>query len=722
MTKPVEARASVRIRKMVLMTGIGCSALLAAPVRAADGDPSAQGRPDTDIVVTAAKLKEAQLNESASATGLDLSLRETPQSVTVIDRQRIEDFALTSIADVLDQAVGVNVNRNETDRTDYTSRGFDVTNRQVDGIGVALQGGVQFGDLDTALYERVDIVRGANAIMTGVGNPSATINYLRKRPTAQFQANASVDIGSFDMWRVEGGVSGPLNAAGTIRARVIDAHEERASYLDYDHTNRDVGAVLLATDITPDLTATIGYSAQDNRARGVIWGALPLVFSDGTRIPYARSASTAQPWTYWDNLDQTAFGELAWKLGGDWTLRGVFTYHDLKSNARVLYASGGEIGPDPATGGGIQGSSSLFRDYYRQYLVDGYASGSVEAFGRRHQLAFGVSSGWAPQTEADADTDAILDYGDIRQLASVRFPLPTYGPIVREGHLEDHLTRIYGAAHIDFADQLKGVVGFTAIWLDTKGDSYGTDEARSNSKVSPYAGLLFDLTKHLTVYASYTDIFNPQTQVDSTSRRLDPAKGTNIEAGIKGDWLDGKLYATAAVFRARQSGLATYAGTFDGTNGNGPIGGDFYVGQTTTARGVEAEVSGRVTDRWLLAGGITHLRMRDDTGADARLFVPRDTLKFAATYQVPEWHDFKVGANFRYQSTVRGADDSNGLPIRQGGYATLDLLAGLRLADRLEASVNVRNVTNVKYLNSLEWGQAFYAAPRSAIGTLRFSY
>jgi outer-membrane receptor for ferric coprogen and ferric-rhodotorulic acid len=710
----------MRVKIAALLLAATCQIAIATTACAAAGDGS--DKSDADIIVTAAKLKESQLNDSASATGLDLSLRETPQSVSVIDRQRIEDFALTNIADVLDQAVGVNVNRNETDRTDYTSRGFDVTNRQVDGIGVALQGGVQFGDLDTALYERVDIVRGANAIMTGVGNPSATINYLRKRPTEQFQANGSAEVGSFDMWRIEGDVSGPLNAAGTIRARVIDAHEERASYLDYDHTNRDVGAILLAADLTPSLTATVGYSAQDNRARGNIWGALPLVFSDGSRIPYKRSASTAQPWTYWDNRDQTAFGELAWKVGGDWTLRGVFTYHDLQSNARVLYASGGDVGPDPVTGEGIQGYSSLFRDRYKQYLIDGYASGSIEAFGRRHQLAFGVSTSWAPQTEADADTDATIDYGDIRQLASLRIPLPAYGPITREGHLEDRLTRVYGAAHIDFADRLKGVVGLTAIWLDTKGDSYGTDEARSNSKLSPYAGLLFDLTKHVTVYASYTDIFNPQTQVASTGRRLAPAKGTSIEAGVKGDWLDGKLYATAAVFRARQAGLATFAGTFDGTNGNGPIGGDFYVGQTTTTRGVEAEISGRVTDHWLLAGGITHLRMRDDTGADARLFVPRDTVKLTATYQMPEWRDFKVGANLRYQSAVRGNDDSNGLPIRQGGYATLDLLAGLRLTSHLEASVNVRNVTNVKYLNSLEWGQAFYAAPRSAIGTLRFTY
>lgn len=191
---------------------------------------------------------------------------------------------------------------------------------------------------------------------------------------------------------------------------------------------------------------------------------------------------------------------------------------------------------------------------------------------------------------------------------------------------------------------------------------------------------------------------------------------------MKGDWLDGRLYATAAMFRARQDGLATFAGTFDGTNGPGPIGESFYTGQRTTAEGVEAEVSGRVTNRWLLAGGITHLRIRDDSGADARLFVPRDTVKFTATYQIPEWHDLKLGANLRYQSTVRGNDDSNSLPIEQDSYVTLDLLAGFRLTKNLQASVNVRNVTNVKYLNSLEWGQAFYAAPRSAVGTLRVTF
>ncbi|WP_267414417.1 TonB-dependent siderophore receptor [Sphingomonas sp. GC_Shp_4] len=708
-------------RKLAAAIAVTVSHLaLSLPARAEDD--ADQPRRGTDIVVTGAKVNETGINDSASATGLDLSLRETPQSVSVIDRERIEDFALTNITDVLDQAVGVNVNRNETDRTDYTARGFAVTNRQVDGIGLAVQTGIQLGDVDTVLYERVDIVRGANAIMTGVGNPSATINYLRKRPTEQFQANASAYGGSFDMWRVEADVSGPLNAAGTIRARVIGAHEEQGSYLDYNSTNRDVVAGLLAFDLTPRLTATLGYSRQDNRADGVLWGGLPLVFADGTRIPYKRSASTSAPWTYWNNLDQTAFGELAWKLGGDWAVRGVFTYRDLKSDAKILYASGGETGPDPVTGDGVTGSAGLYPSFYKQYLIDGYASGSVEAFGRRHQLALGVSNGWASDVEYDGDADTGIDYGDIRQLSSFTPAEPSFATPELQARVHDRLTRLYGAAHLDLADRLKGVVGVSAIWLRTTGTSYGTDQSRSNSAVSPYAGLLFDVAPHLTLYASYTDIYNPQTEVDATNRRLDPAKGTNIEAGIKGDWLEGRLYATAAVFRARQTNLANYVGTFDGTNGPGPIGTSFYTGSRVTAEGVEAEVSGRITARWLLAGGFTHLRLRDDDGNGARLFVPRDTLKATATYQVPEWRDLKLGANLRYQSATRGSDDTSGLPIRQGGYATLDLLAGVRVAKRVEATVNLRNVGNAKYINSLEWGQGFYAAPRSVIGTLRFSY
>ncbi|WP_243652836.1 TonB-dependent siderophore receptor [Novosphingobium sp. PhB165] len=692
-------------------------ALAVVPAYAAEpanGDDQAQAR--RDIIVTGARTNQVNLNESASATGLDLSLRETPQSVTVVDRQRIDDFALTNVNDLLEQTVGVTVQRNETDRTEYTSRGFDITNFQVDGIGLPLLGAVD-GDLDTILYERVEIVRGANAIMTGVGNPSATVNYLRKRPTTTFQANVSAYAGSFEMWRLEGDVSGPLNASGTLRARVIGAHEERNSYLDFNKVNRTVVGGFVALDITPDLTATVGYTRQENKADGILWGALPLIYSDGTRIAYPRSASTSAPWTYANVLSESAFGELTYRFGGDWSVRGVFTYNNTDSRAKRLYASGT---PDPDTGLGIVGSAGIYPSHNQQYLIDGYASGSVELFGRSHQLAFGMSNGWLRSSEYESYSDAEIDYGDIRQLSSFVPPEPDFPEIVLQGQERNRLTRVYGAIHLNFMDRLKGVAGASAVWLKTTGDSYGSDLARDDHKVSPYAGLLFDLTSNLTLYASYTDIYAPQSQVDIDNRRLDPAKGTSLEAGLKGSWLDNRLSATAAVFKAKQRGLASYLGTFDGEDG--PLGLDYYEPLDTTSKGFEVEVSGRVMDHWLLSGGFTHLKIEDDQGLRTQNQIPRDSIKLAATYEVPEWRDLKLGAQFRYQSAISGTDDSAGLPISQKGYAVVDVLAGIKLVDHVQASVNVRNLTNAKYLNSLAWGQAFYAAPRSVIGTIRLDY
>ncbi len=706
-----------------LLVGVSSPAVF-ADARASDvvGAPDPQ-RSD-DIIVNGSKIAKADDKQSASPTGLSLSLRETPQSITIVDRQRIDDFALTNVNDLLTQTVGINVERTETDRTEFNSRGFDITNFQMDGIGLPLFYGIQTGDLDTVLFERVEAVRGANALMTGVGNPSATINYLRKRPTKDFHANAAAYGGSFDTWRLEGDVSGPVTQDGSLRIRAIGAHEERNSHLDYNSVNRDVYAGLISWDVLPTLTATAGYMRQDNRSDGVLWGALPLVYSDGSRIDYPRSASTSADWTYWNVLDQTAFGELALKLGGDWSVRGVYTYRNWRERARILYASGA---PDPVTGRGIGGFSGTYPSRYQQYLADAYASGSVDLFGRRHQLAFGFSNGISNGEQFAGAATTGIDYGDIRQLASFRAIQPEYSSITQQADTRDRLTRAYGSMQVNLADRLKAVVGATAIWLKSSGNSYGADQTRQNNKVSPYAGLLFDLSSHLTLYASYTDIFNPQREVDITNRRLDPAKGTSIEGGVKGEWLGGRLYGAASIFRARQAGLADFAGQFAADSTAGRPGDSYYVGRDTTSRGFEVEVAGRVTDRWLLSGGFTHLRIEDETDEAVRLFIPRDTLKLAATYTLEQLRDLKLGGQFRYQSRISSPSGIAGvsgddIAIRQDGYATLDLLGSIRVADHVRASLNARNITNIKYLGTLKYGQAFYAAPRSVIATLRFEY
>ncbi|HRD45195.1 MAG TPA: TonB-dependent receptor plug domain-containing protein, partial [Caulobacter sp.] len=157
---------------------------------------------EAETTVSAVTVEGERLRRSQGATGLDLALRETPQSVTQVTAQQIDDFALTNVNELLSLVTGVNVERVETDRTYFNARGFDITNFQVDGAGLPLIWGIQFGDLDTAIFERVDIVRGANGMLSGTGNPSATVNYIRKRPTDSVEASASASLGSWDAVRL----------------------------------------------------------------------------------------------------------------------------------------------------------------------------------------------------------------------------------------------------------------------------------------------------------------------------------------------------------------------------------------------------------------------------------------------------------------------------------------------------------------------------------------
>lgn len=700
---------SIALRSALLSSTLAaCWALPAHADTAAEVD---------NIVVTGAVT-----DENASTTGLSLTLRETPQSLTVINRERIEDFALTNVNDLLTQTVGINVERVETDRTYYNARGFDITNFQVDGIGLPLRWGIQFGDLDTALFENVEAIRGANAIMTGVGNPSATINYVRKKPTRELQASASVMLGSWDQKRVEADVSGPLNASGTLSARLIFAHEDRDSWLRYNHVNRNVYGAMVDWDITPQLKASVGYTRQENDSDGVLWGALPLLDNNGDRIAYPHSASTSADWTYWNVTDESAWAELAYAFGNGWNARGRFTYNHRDSNAELLYAFGYA---DAAAGTGIIGIAGQYRSPYDQYLGDFYASGPITLLGREHQLAFGLSTGRTDGREYGQNSADLISYPTVSQWAFNRTALtePSFPDQTLQEDVTDRLTRAYGALHANLSDKLKAVVGASAFWLKTTGTSYGADQYRKNSAISPYLGMVFDATSNISFYASYTDIFNPQDKVDSSNRRLDPAKGSSIEGGVKSEWFDKRLYASAAVFRAKQKNLAEQAGVF-GAGDPGPVGDVYYAGVDTTSKGFEIELTGLITDRWSVSGGYTGLKIEDQDGNRARTYLPRQSLKLATTYNIPELRDLKLGAQLRWQSDISTTDTGLGydVVIRQKDYAVLDLMASVKLLDRLKASVNVRNVTDTKYLSSLMWGQAYYAAPRSVMGTLRFEY
>jgi len=716
-------------RLATLFMATSAVALLSAAVARAEAPetPATDGEPKEVVVIGKRVIKG-----SAGATGLDLSLRETPQSVTIVTAAQIKDFALSDANQLLNTIPGINVEADETDRTYYNSRGFDILNFQMDGVGQPLDWGLQVGALDTALFERIDAIRGATGMLTGTGNPSAVINYIRKRPTKAFQADVTAGYGSWNNARLTADVSGPLNEDGTVAGRFVYARTVADSYLDYYGTDRSVYYGVLSWDITPKLKATAGYSQQDNLADGVSWGALPLTFTDGTPIHYPVSASSAAPWTYWNSHDHQTFGELSYAFDNGWTIKGIYTRKSYDEDAKLLYPWGN---PDPVTGLsdsdpdslGVYGYTALYPSILKQDMFDVIASGDVSLFGREHQIVFGVnsthSSTYKWEGEGDATFYPAILGGSITPPAE-----PAYGDLVLQEQIKTDTTRAYGAIHLNFTDKLTGIVGFNAISLKATGTSYSVDQARSADKISPYVGAVYDINTNLSLYASYSDIFNPQSDYDINYRRLDPATGKSYEAGIKSEWFGKRLYATASVFKSEQYGLSDWVGYFQNEDEDEPgyttnddlVGKAYYAGIDTFVEGYELEVAGRITPEWSLNGGWTSLSIKDRDGNNVRTYLPRETLKLSTTYALPQLRDLKLGAAWRWQSEV--STTSYGYPFNQDAYSVVDLMASFRLADRIRANLNIKNAFDQKYFGGLQWDQAFYAAPTSYMLTLDYTF
>lgn len=691
-------------RRLLAAAAVLAGAASAAPALADDGAASVE-----EVLVTA--RREARTSEGA--TGLDLSLAETPQAVTVLDRETLDRFGLDDVNSVLTLTPGVNVEAVETDRTYYNARGFDIKSMQVDGVGLPFTWNV-VGVLDTVAYEKVEVVRGANGLLTGTGNPSGTINYVRKRPTNDARAEAELTVGSWDRARGELDVSGPFTASGRWAGRLVVAAEDRDSWLDLNHTRRTFVYGVVEGQVGDNAILTAGFSQQDAKADGVLWGALPLLYADGTQAEWPRSATTSMDWTSWDTRNQTSFVELVYALPHAWEAKAILTYNDFEEPSKLFYVYGN---PDRDTGLGLFGWPANYHQSSNAILFDATVSGPVSLGGRTHELVLGVDlaksqSGYLSQP-APADHPAWGALPAFPGWTGNEIAEPEWGPAFQEANWTHRFNRAFGAAHLDLAHGLKAVLGFNAIDVKTRGFSFGEPMTRDEQAVSPYVGATWAFTDNLTLYGSYSDIFEPQAEVGEDLAPLGAAQGESWEAGLKGEWLGGRLYAALALFKAEQDNYAEYAGMTAG-------GVSFYRGVDTRSEGVELEIAGHLTPDLKVQGGFTTLEIEGADGQDVRTFIPRSTFVLAAAWDVPAIEGLELAGNVKWQDDIHLTNSLG--TIRQEGYAILNLAASYDLTDRVRATVRVNNVTDEKFLTSLYWDQAFYGAPRNVQASLRYRF
>lgn len=685
-------------------------AIAAAPARAAaeggdEGDAAA-----SRIVV----IGERTVAVSASATGLPLAIVDTPQSVTVIDRAVLDDFAFDEVNDVLRYVTGVNVEEAETDRTYYNARGFDITEAMIDGVQLPNIWGPSIGSLDTALWDRIEVVRGANGLLSGVGNPSGTINYTRKRSTGKRRIAGELTAASWNRVRGEIDIDTPLSADGTWGLRISGAAQNADSYLRDYRANRTAIQAIVDGTLAENLAVSFGYARQEGTSRGVLWGALPLIDSAGNQLDWDFGTSTTQDWTYWKTTDQTAYGEATWTFAPGWSWRTQLTRRINDEPSRLFYVYGT---PDAATGLGLLGYPGGYLSTARGWIWDNRVNGSFQLFGREQHLTFGL--------QRTAARFGYLSYpvpftdpawGALPPLASgwdgSEVPFPAFGAPVTSANINDRQWRVRGAADLSLTDRLSLILGANLIDVQTTGFTFGVSAARQERAVSPFVGATYQVAAGVNLYASYSDIFNPQKELGTDFKPVGSAKGVSWEAGVKGETADKALFASLALFRSEQTNLAEAAG-FDAA-----LGQTLYRGIFVRSQGVEAEIGGRLAPGLTVQGGVAHLSLEGRDSARVRTYVPRTTATMLVRWEPLE--AMQLGAALRWQGAISTAGATG--TIRQGSYATLQLQAGYRITEAVRFNLNVANVTNHRHIASLYWDQGFMAPPRNVTASIGMAF
>lgn len=654
--------------------------------------------------------------EAPTLAKLPLTVREIPQSVTVIGLEQMREQNLQSLDDVMQHATGITVQPYQLLTTAYYARGFKVDSFEQDGVPV-LMGNMAASPQDMAVYERVEILRGANGLMHGAGNPAATVNLVRKRPQREFAFNGMVSAGSWDRYRAEADLGGPLNDSGSVRGRIVSAVEDRGYFYDVADQQSALLYAIGEVDLGPRTVLSAGVQTQRIRSTTNMAG-VPR-YKDGGDIGLPRSTYLDAAWDRF-NWDTTrVFADLEHRFGEGWTAKISANYLTADSNLKYAGAYGAI---DRQTGLGARLMGGAYKFDNTQASVDAYVSGPVQLFGRRHELLLG---GNAQRTTSEQYTGMLTPALNVPvnvfDWDPHSVPEPGVGPYTSPGETRLKQQGVYGMGRFSLADPVTLVLGGRMSWWNQTAPGA---RQQIDPEFTPYGGLIVDLNSQWSLYGSYAQVFQPQSQLTREGKPLDPVTGTNYEAGVKGELADGALNVSLAVFQIQQKNRAQQDPAWPCVGNN-----CYYIsGGEVRSRGIEAEASGQITLHWSVAGGYTYntskyVKDAVSNGQAYASFTPKHIFRVWTNYALPVLdRRLSVGGGVQMQSgytTVSGP-----VTLRQGGVTLVDLRAAYRVDKHLTVALNLNNVFDRGYYQSLSgtsWNNR-YGEPRNAMLTLRAQY
>lgn len=648
---------------------------------------------------------------TSTATKLDLSLRETPQSVLVFTRQRLEDQNITSYQELLSKTPGVTLNKWD-ERVYPTARGFTIDYNLYDGMPTYSIADYGANDTDLIIFDRVEIVKGANGLMTGAGNPALGLNYIRKHANSkEFKGTIDLSAGSWDNYTSSVDVQTPLNSDGSVRARFVAKHQDKKSYMDNYEKQTDVFYGVVDMDLTDTTYLSLGASYEDIQRDGVRWGGLPAFYTDGSRTNFSRSKTVSDDWTYWDNKTTSYFADLKQYIYDDISINASYSNRTMDSKTAIAYYFG-------TVNKVTNNADGFLYDYVsdakeEENNLNLYASIPFELAKLDHEIITGFGyNKYDFKKNNFAGTGYIsassLNFSNINidnpQLSANTPTLELPSKTIQKGY--------YLAGRFSLMEDLKLISGIRVSSWEYQAKN-GNGNREFDDEITPYAGLVYDIDKNHSIYVSYTSIFKPTDRQDKDNNYLDPAEGKSYETGIKGEYFDGRLNTSLSIFRIEQTG-------FEDTGipiASNPLKNAFERIDGVVSKGFELGVQGNLTDDFSLDFGLANFEAEDAKGDKFSTDSSRTTSNLWAKYTID---DYRFGAGLNYKSKVYTG--SGATKITQDAFITTDLMAGYKINKSLDLQLNINNVFDEKYYEGIGVNSMVYGDPRNFTLGMKYTF
>lgn len=688
-----------------------------APVRVQAARPAPVPAAPVDVQpLTLSKDTEATENSNSYTstragvgTKSGAAIKDTPQSISVMTRTRMDQQNITSVEDAMRNTTGMTVLEADAGRSDIYSRGYRVDAIQIDGVSSNLNNFFSFPDL--YFYDRVETLRGPNALFTGSGNPSASINLVRKRALDVGQFQGSVSYGSFNAKRGEFDITGPLNEQKTVRARIAAAYDDKELFYRLPSGNpsfykRPSVYGTVEADITEDTTLSFGtmYNSTDYTA----FFGWPT-YASGTQLPVSRNTMFGADWNRWTSSTLDKFVELEHRF--DNGARAKVTFRDSDRESDGIYATPSSV-INPVTGNGTLNRVHIGPTQNNKTL-DAFVSTPFELFGQTQNITVGsdwrksdylLQTGNAPAVTQNIFNPVVLPYQDM--------------PFGFRSNTVETQSGVYGQMRFKPLHWLTLIGGGRLSQWETSTVNRGTGAvsgvADISNKLTANYGAVVDVTKEVSLYASYADIFQPQTTQMAAGGVVPPRMGQQEEAGIKTSLLGGRVNAHFAVFKINDVNRSV-------TDPSNPA---FALPSgEVESKGFETEVSGRILPGWDLTAGYAYTRTKFLTDSVTNEGQTFQTQTPAHSYNLWSRYLFEEGP-LKGLSIAGGArivssfyTRTGNLYITQGGYQVLTAQLGYQFTPNVWATLTATNALDqnyYQYVNSTTIGNRF-GEPRSII-------